>query len=59
MDRDYFTAKVWPHMFYMSPDDIWKWKMNVARVMGNSLDDGYVPDLVRALTKMTTSGSGG
>ncbi len=48
MDREYFTGKVWPHMFYMSPDDIWKWKMNVARVMGNSLDAGYVADLVRA-----------
>ncbi len=48
MDRDYFTAKVWPHMFYMSPDDIWKWKMNVARVMGNSLDERYISDLVRA-----------
>jgi epoxyqueuosine reductase len=51
MDRDYFTAKVWPHMFYMSSDDIWKWKMNVARVMGNSLDEGYVPDLVRAFNE--------
>lgn len=48
MDRDYFTSKVWPHMFYMSPDDIWKWKMNVARVMGNSRDDRYIPELVRA-----------
>jgi epoxyqueuosine reductase len=48
MDRDYFTSKVWPHMFYMSPDDIWKWKMNVARVMGNSRDDRFIPDLVRA-----------
>ena len=48
MDRDYFTGKVWPHMFYMSPDDLWKWKMNVARVMGNSLDDRYVPDLLHA-----------
>lgn len=51
MDRDYFTGRVWPHMFYMSPDDIWKWKMNVARVMGNSLDPGYVPDLVRAFSE--------
>ncbi|HOT45521.1 MAG TPA: 4Fe-4S double cluster binding domain-containing protein [Spirochaetota bacterium] len=51
MDRDYFTARVWPHMFYMSPDDIWKWKMNVARVMGNSLDESYVPDLERAFSE--------
>lgn len=48
MDRDYFLAKVWPHMFYMSPDDLWKWKMNVARVMGNSGDERYVPELERA-----------
>jgi epoxyqueuosine reductase len=35
-------------MFYMSADDLWRWKMNVARAMGNSLDPEYVPDLVRA-----------
>jgi len=32
----------------MSPNNLWKWKMNVARAMGNSLDDSYVPDLIRA-----------
>ena len=35
-------------MFYMSPNNLWKWKMNVARAMGNSRDDSYVPDLIRA-----------
>ena len=35
-------------MFYMSADDLWRWKMNTARAMGNTLDGGYVPDLVRA-----------
>lgn len=49
MDKDYFTAHVWPHMFYMGPEKIWKWKMNAARAMGNSRDDRYVPDLARAL----------
>ncbi len=39
---------VWPHMFYIRPDDFWKWKMNVARVMGNSRDDRYLSDLVKA-----------
>jgi epoxyqueuosine reductase len=48
MDREYFVKHIWPHMFYMSPDDLWKWKMNVARVMGNSLDDRYVAELARA-----------
>jgi epoxyqueuosine reductase len=32
----------------MSPDDLWRWKMNVARAMGNSLNPVYVADLIRA-----------
>ncbi|MGE5405908.1 MAG: epoxyqueuosine reductase [Candidatus Saccharibacteria bacterium] len=48
MDRDYFKKNIWPHMFYMSPDDIWRWKMNVARVMGNSRDPVYAPELIKA-----------
>ena len=49
MDKPYFETRVWPHMFYMSADDIWRWKMNVARVMGNSRDRQYAEDLIRAL----------
>lgn len=48
MDTAYFESKVWPHMFYMSSADIWRWKMNVARVMGNSRDPQFVNDLIRA-----------
>ena len=48
MDRPYFEQRIWPHMFYMSPDQIWRWKMNTARAMGNTLDSCYVKDLVRA-----------
>jgi epoxyqueuosine reductase len=48
MDKPYFLQKIWPHMFYVSPDDLWRWKMNVARVMGNSLNPVYVNDLIRA-----------
>jgi len=48
MDAPYFNTRIWPHMFYMSEKDLWRWKMNVARAMGNSLDDRYVPDLARA-----------
>lgn len=46
MDKSYFAEKIWPHMFYMSSDDIWRWKMNVARAMGNSLNPVYVEELV-------------
>ena len=48
MDKEYFEANIWPHMFYMTYKDIWRWKMNVARVMGNSRDENYIPDLARA-----------
>jgi epoxyqueuosine reductase len=48
MDKPYFEKKIWPHMFYMSTDDLWRWKMNAARAMGNSLNPSYVADLIRA-----------
>lgn len=48
MDTPYFEEKIWPHMFYMSSGDLWRWKMNVARAMGNTRDPEYIDDLVRA-----------
>ena len=48
MDKEYFETKIWPHMFYTSYREIWRWKMNVARVMGNSRDEKYIADLVQA-----------
>jgi epoxyqueuosine reductase len=48
MDRPYFEQRIWAHMFYMPADDIWRWKMNVARSMGNTRDTKYVPELARA-----------
>lgn len=47
MDKAYFETNIWPHMFYMSSGDIWRWKMNVARAMGNTRDTMYVEDLIR------------
>lgn len=48
MDKEYFRKNIQPHMFYMSSRDIWRWKMNVARVIGNSHDQIYVDDLLLA-----------
>jgi epoxyqueuosine reductase len=48
MDKEYFKTRIWPHMFYMSENELWRWKMNVARAMGNSLDEKYIPELARA-----------
>jgi epoxyqueuosine reductase len=49
MDKEYFQTHIWPKMFYMSYKTIWKWKMNAARAMGNSLDKKYIPDLALAM----------
>jgi len=51
MDRKYYRKLIWPHMFYMGLGDMWRWKMNVARVMGNTLDPKYIPDLVKAFNE--------
>ncbi len=48
MDKAYFNSKIFPHMFYMSDKDLWRWKMNVARAMGNSRNEEYIPDLLTA-----------
>ena len=48
MDTLYFKEKIWPHMFYMSHKDIWRWKMNTARAMGNTKDPQYIPELLKA-----------
>jgi epoxyqueuosine reductase len=53
MDETYFETKIRPHMFYISTKNMWLWKMNVARVMGNSLDPEYVPELIRAFKENT------
>lgn len=51
MDEHYFTTHIKPHMFYTASEDLWRWHMNVARAMGNSLDSGYISDLVRAFNE--------
>ena len=48
MGKRYYKTHVWPHMFYTSTADLWRWHMNVARSMGNSFETKYVPDLIRA-----------
>lgn len=50
MDVGYFQERIWPHMFYMSTEDLWRWRMNAARAMGNTLDPAYIPELVLAFT---------
>lgn len=53
MDKGWFLEKIWPHMFYMSDADLWRWKTNAARAMGNSRDEAWIPHLADALGRET------
>jgi len=48
MDKAYFESRIRPHMFYIDSENIWLWKMNTVRAMGNSLNPDYIPDLICA-----------
>jgi len=56
MDPQYFNSRIWPHMFYTSEKDLWRWKMNVARAMGNTLDDQFIPSWPGPFRKTRTNG---
>ncbi len=51
MDAAYYETHIQPHMFYMPTADIWRWRMNAARAMGNTLDDAYIPELEKAMDR--------
>ena len=48
IDRPYFEQRIWPDIFYMTADDIWRWKMNVPEVWRNTHDTSHLPELARA-----------
>jgi epoxyqueuosine reductase len=49
MDKAYFKTRIWPRMFYMPPEQMWRWQMNAARAMGNTRDEKYIQPLAQAL----------
>jgi epoxyqueuosine reductase len=51
MDQPWFKERIWPHMFYISDANLWRWKTNVARVMGNSRDEAFIPHLAEAFRR--------
>ncbi|MFZ1985089.1 MAG: 4Fe-4S double cluster binding domain-containing protein [Desulfatitalea sp.] len=50
MDAAYYEARIWPHMFYMPTEQMWRWQMNAARAMGNTRDPKYIEALTTAVT---------
>lgn len=48
MEDDFYRQHIQPKFFYLSPDELWKWKVNVLRYMGNNYQDSYKPYIMSA-----------
>lgn len=48
MEESFYREKVQPKFFYLSPDELWKWKIDVLCFMGNNYKDSYKPYIMRA-----------
>lgn len=46
MDEDVYKEKIQPKFFYVSPNDLWKWKVNVLSFMRNNYRPEYEPYIV-------------
>jgi epoxyqueuosine reductase len=41
MDEDFYREKVQPKFFYLSPEELWKWKIDVLCYMRNNYKESY------------------
>lgn len=48
MDEVYYKEKIQPRFFYLSPDELWKWKVNVLCFMRNNYQEEYKPHIIAA-----------
>lgn len=48
MEEDFYRERIQPKFFYLSPDDLWKWKVNVLNFMGNNYQEKYKPYILAA-----------
>lgn len=48
MDEEFYKENIQPKFFYLSPDELWKWKVNVLNFMRNNYKEGYGPYIIEA-----------
>jgi epoxyqueuosine reductase len=48
MEESFYREKVQPKFFYLSPDELWKWKADVLCFMRNNYKDSYKPYIMKA-----------
>lgn len=48
MNEDFYKENIQPKFFYLSPDELWKWKVNVLCYMRNNYQKEYEPYIIAA-----------
>lgn len=48
MEEDFYKEKIQPKFFYLRPDELWKWKVNVLCYMRDNYQESYQPYLLAA-----------
>lgn len=48
MEEDFYREKVQPKFFYLSPEELWKWKVNVLCYMRNNYKESYKTLIINA-----------
>jgi epoxyqueuosine reductase len=48
MSDDFYQSYIQPKFFYLKPDELWKWKVNVLCYLDNHYEDKYKPYLKKA-----------
>ncbi len=48
MEENFYRERVQPKFFYLSPDELWKWKVNVLNFMRNNYQEKYKPYILAA-----------
>ncbi len=48
MDDDFYKQKVQPKFFYLTSEELWKWKVNALCFMRNNYKESYKPYIIAA-----------
>ncbi|EHI98696.1 hypothetical protein CDLVIII_2015 [Clostridium sp. DL-VIII] len=48
MEESFYRENVQPKFFYLSPDELWKWKVNALNYMSNNYKEEYKPYIINA-----------
>ncbi len=49
MDEEFYRQKIQPKFFYLTPEDLWKWQVNVLNFMKNNYQEHYRQRIMDAL----------